>query len=924
MHNYINPIELLNLDTVIPSGVDGLVIRKARKTLLAEIELSDTDSIIHNGIELTKSDCLRVIDDLDHKDKRDFHLFIYENYDLNRFLTSGNLIFFRTFKTEGIYKMQDFIDFISPYFSAQYAKALSRNFKTNNFNKVKSLLSVKPIVNDSYIEDCYKSTYATLKEIENEIIKITKDIEFKKSEHILNDFENLPAVINKKVNIDLINLLPSFFQSLQNQFAQTIQDLARTLNNAPYNEYKSAFEISEIANSIQTNGLVKQNVTKGYYIIKKNYEDSQSKQIKASTQKKVSTNINLGQTLEVQFKAYLTNKSIAINEKFKLEFSVNADGDDFTPPSFDGFKIIEGPKLQVSQSWVNGNSLYNKTYYYFLIPIQEGILTIKEATIKINGQIYKTDPIEINGATITSLNNQLKNTAKKERTNELFYWLFLCFSFGLGFWYIPIQKIILGISLLSLLLPLIAYKNDKDFSISLFLKRKIFIIGAVSLGIFYTIIAQLYISYYLLIYLNLLFDAITNKEKDKKSRFGVWHYTAGAVIITFLYYNYFTDQKPFPIISNVVVEKQLTDKEYFQKGSSLFKQSNFTDAIVQFDKAITLNTNYIEAYGDRGACKANLGQYEGAIADYQKAEELGLKTSILYSNLGFAYYQLKQFEKAQIYLEKALEIDPNNGYAYKCRGDIKYDKNDNKGAEQDYTKAISSNPDASNYFARGLAFYYLTDYKKAIADMDKAILLNPNAAQYYFDRGDAKDMINDFDGACRDWQTAKDKGYSVPDFKIKRCTPQIVSVPNGELSRCNEIIPKYNKGLDNNLLITVGSNASVAVKLINISNEKCIRYVFINKNSSYSIRNIPVGRYYLKIAYGDDWGIMDGQSYCTGRFTKNTLFEKGEDILDYNLVYSGNGYQVPSFSLKLDVIIAEDRMNSFHTDKINENDFYNE
>ena len=69
---------------------------------------------------------------------------------------------------------------------------------------------------------------------------------------------------------------------------------------------------------------------------------------------------------------------------------------------------------------------------------------------------------------------------------------------------------------------------------------------------------------------------------------------------------------------------------------------------------------------------------------------------------------------------------------------------------------------------------------------------------------------------------------------------------------------------------------------------------------------------------------MDGQPNCTGRFTKNTLFEKGEDILDYNLVYSGNGYQVPSFSLKLDVIITEDRMNSFNTDKINENDFYNE
>lgn len=823
MQNYINPIELLNLDTDIPSGVDGLTIRKAKKTLLAEIELSDTDTIIHNGIELTKSDCLRAIDDLDHKDKRDFHLFIFENSDLNHFLTSGDLNFFRTFKTESIYKLPDFIHFISPYFSVQYAKALSRNFKTNNFNNVKSLLSVKPLVNESYIEDCYKSTYATLKEIENEIIKITKDIEFKKSEHIKNDFSELPKLIKQIINIDLINLLPSYFQSLRNQFAETNKILAVTLNNAPYSKYRPAFELIEIANAIQTDGLVKQKITKSYYIIKKNFESSIPK------------------------------------------------------------PTIQNSSQQTSQPTV--------------------------ATVEIDDE----DENETTDA----------NEEKKESKN-IPYLFFLSAANAIGFFYSPVQKIILGLSLLMLLIPLIAFRKDKDFSIALFLKRNIIFIGAASLGFFYTIIAQLYVSYYFLIYLNLLFDAITNKEKDKKNRFGGWHYTAGAVIITFLYYNYFTELKPFPSSSNVVAEKQLTDKDYFQKGSSLFQQSNFTDAIIQFDKAINLNPSYTEAYGDRGASKANLGQYEGAVLDYQKAEELGLKTSILYSNWGYAYYQLKEPDKAQTYLEKAIEIDPNNGSAYRWRGDIKYDKNDNKGAEQDYTTAISSNPNASNYFARGLAYYYLKDYKKAIADMDKAIQLNPNAGQYYFDRGDAKDMINDFDGACRDWQTAKDKGYSVPDYKIKRCTPQIVYVPNGELSGCNEIKPKYNKGLDNKLLITVGSNASVAVKLINISNEKCIRYVFINKNSTYSIRNIPEGRYYLKIAYGDDWSIMDGQSYCTGRFTKNTLFEKGEDILDYNLVYSGNGYQVPSFSLKLDVIITEDRMNSFNTDKINENDFYNE
>jgi tetratricopeptide (TPR) repeat protein len=823
MQNYINPIELLNLDTNISSGIDSPTIRRAKKNLLAEIELSDTDTVIHNGIELTKSDCLKAIDDLDNKDKKDFHLFIYQNNDLNNFLTIGDITFFKTYKTESIYKLTEFIDFISPYFSNQYAKKLSKNFKTKNFNNVKYLLSIKPIVSEVHFEYCYKSTYSILKEIENEIIKITKDIEFKKSEHIENVFGTLPTIINRKVNVDLINLLPSYFQSLRNQFAQSIRNLARDINNDPYHKYKPAFEIIEIANAIQTDGLVKQTISKGYYTIKKNYEDSIPKTVKT------------------------------INQQSKLT---------------------------------------------------------------------KSEPIEIEDEDEDEENELVQPEKENKESKNIAYWLFLTTANVIGFFYIPVQKIILGLSLLIVLIPLIAFRKENDFSIGSFLERNIFFIIAATLGFFYTIIAQILISYYFFTYLNFLFDAFIKNEK--KSKFGVWHYTAGAIIVTFLYYNYFSDVNLFSTNPTEIVKQKLTEKDYFKKGNTLFHQSNFNDAIIEFDKAINLNPKYTDAYGDRGASKANLGQYEAAITDYQKAEQLGMKSSILYSNWGYAHYRLKHPDTALTFLEKAIKIDPNNGNAYRWRGEIKYDKNDNEGAEVDYTKAIMANPNASNYFARGLANYYLKDYEKAIVDMDKAIQLNPDFGQYYYDRGDAKDMLNDFNGACKDWKNAKERGYNVPDYKIKRCTPQIVYVSNGELLDCNKTKPKYNKGLDNKLLITVGSNASVAVKLINISNDKCIRYVFINKNSTYSIRNIPEGNYYIKIAYGDDWTIMDGQLNCTGRFTKNTLFEKGEDILDYNLVHSNNGYQVPSFSLKLDVIITEDKTNNFNTDKINENDFHDE
>ena len=78
----------------------------------------------------------------------------------------------------------------------------------------------------------------------------------------------------------------------------------------------------------------------------------------------------------------------------------------------------------------------------------------------------------------------------------------------------------------------------------------------------------------------------------------------------------------------------------------------------------------MDAYGDRGASRANLGQYEAAILDYQKAEQLVMKSSILYSNWGYAYYRLKQPDTALTFLEKAIKIDHNNGNAYRWRGEI--------------------------------------------------------------------------------------------------------------------------------------------------------------------------------------------------------------------------------------------------------------
>jgi len=99
---------------------------------------------------------------------------------------------------------------------------------------------------------------------------------------------------------------------------------------------------------------------------------------------------------QVEFEAKVSKTTLGLNERLRVDFTMNADGDNFTPPSFEGFRVVGGPSQQVSQSWVNGRSSFNKSYSYFLLPTQKGAVVIRQASVEINGQIYKTNPVRIN------------------------------------------------------------------------------------------------------------------------------------------------------------------------------------------------------------------------------------------------------------------------------------------------------------------------------------------------------------------------------------------------------------------------------------------------------------------------------------------------------------------------------------------------
>lgn len=98
---------------------------------------------------------------------------------------------------------------------------------------------------------------------------------------------------------------------------------------------------------------------------------------------------------QVSFVAKASKKTLGINERLRVDFEMNEDGDNFVPPSFNGFNVVGGPNQSISNSWINGKRSYSKTYSYFLAPKSQGKFTINQATIEIDNQIYKTTPINI-------------------------------------------------------------------------------------------------------------------------------------------------------------------------------------------------------------------------------------------------------------------------------------------------------------------------------------------------------------------------------------------------------------------------------------------------------------------------------------------------------------------------------------------------
>lgn len=125
---------------------------------------------------------------------------------------------------------------------------------------------------------------------------------------------------------------------------------------------------------------------------------------------------------QVKFEANVSKNTLGLNERVRIEFSMNDDGDNFVPPNFEacGFRVVGGPSQSISQSWINGRSSFQKSYTYVLLPLKKGNLVIRQAIIEINGQQYKTLPVRITVTDAIKQPNDPNEPASVRADNNLY------------------------------------------------------------------------------------------------------------------------------------------------------------------------------------------------------------------------------------------------------------------------------------------------------------------------------------------------------------------------------------------------------------------------------------------------------------------------------------------------------------------------
>lgn len=270
---YVNPIEILELTNIDDTSIiDNEIIKKAKRKLFADIDLSDNGVFEYYGLQLTKGNCEKAIEDLTDNDIKEFYLYLANNKPLNEFLASGKELIFKNFKQDSIFKLPEFVKFVSPYFAPKFDKSLLSAFEKNDDKLTKAILNTSTLISQTDLNIAFKSVSNYINNKIAEIDQITKDIKNEESKYDENNIEDIVQIVKNHFPTNSLNCLPQYFQSQILKIANSINYLSNSIWDA-FDSTQVPYDLMEYLLTLNIGGLDKPTFENNFKIInKKNNE----------------------------------------------------------------------------------------------------------------------------------------------------------------------------------------------------------------------------------------------------------------------------------------------------------------------------------------------------------------------------------------------------------------------------------------------------------------------------------------------------------------------------------------------------------------------------------------------------------------------------------------------------------------------------
>ncbi len=180
-----------------------------------------------------------------------------------------------------------------------------------------------------------------------------------------------------------------------------------------------------------------------------------------------------------------------------------------------------------------------------------------------------------------------------------------------------------------------------------------------------------------------------------------------------------------------VVDRNPNDAEaYNVRGTAYGRAGRLSRALKDFNRAISLNRRFYQAFANRALIYRRMGQSNQAARDYNTALSINPQYDVAYIGRGNIYRRAGKTNQAFRDYSQAIQLDTTDPRAYHNRGLIYQDQRNHEFAIEDFSTAISLADKApAPYNARGVSYLAVNAEQNALDDFNTALKLNNQYAE---------------------------------------------------------------------------------------------------------------------------------------------------------------------------------------------------